>query len=228
LGIHGFIKSLLELWSELGPSIRHNLLRYTMQTNYPWHIQLCQLRSGVGCLDGYKMSYIGQSIHNYPPQHRLLHGLGSKSAGTRNAPFHHLPCGVAWPRLDVQHRGSLLQMPTSEQQLRSLGRYDWLLTSRTGPLVHAKGRCSLAATSRFRWNVAALRIPTTEVVSIETLKNSQWTDHRCETTWAWRSNAVRVNMLMGCELPHHLEKRRTARVNKHKNLICKSEARMRD
>jgi hypothetical protein len=65
LGIQGFMQPLPELQSKLSSSIRHNLLRHNMQTNYPWHIQFCQLRSRVGHLDRYKVSYLGPSIQNY-------------------------------------------------------------------------------------------------------------------------------------------------------------------
>jgi hypothetical protein len=66
LGIQGFMQPLPELRSKLSASIRHNLLRHSIQTNYPWHIQLCQLWSRVGHLDMYKVGYHGQSIDNYP------------------------------------------------------------------------------------------------------------------------------------------------------------------
>jgi hypothetical protein len=37
-----------------------------MQIDYHSHIQLCQLLYDVGHLDVYEVSYIGQSVQNYP------------------------------------------------------------------------------------------------------------------------------------------------------------------
>jgi hypothetical protein len=66
LGIQGFMQSFLKLQSKLSPYIRHNLLWHSMQTDYPRHIQLYYLRPRVGGLDRYKVSNLGQSIHNHP------------------------------------------------------------------------------------------------------------------------------------------------------------------
>jgi hypothetical protein len=64
--IHGLVQSFQELQSKLSPSIRYNPLGHSMQIDNPRHIQLCKLQSSIGCLDGYEMSYTGQSVHNYP------------------------------------------------------------------------------------------------------------------------------------------------------------------
>jgi hypothetical protein len=49
-----------------------------MQTDYPSHIQLYKLRSGVDCLDGYEVSYLSQSVHNYPK--RIISRLGPRQS----------------------------------------------------------------------------------------------------------------------------------------------------
>jgi hypothetical protein len=59
LGIHGFVQSFPKLQNKFGSSIRHNPLKYSLQTGYPRHIQLCWLRSGVGHFDEHEVSYLG-------------------------------------------------------------------------------------------------------------------------------------------------------------------------
>jgi hypothetical protein len=66
LGIHGLVQSFLELQKKFGSSSEHNPLGHCIKTNYPRRIQLCQLRSGVGHLDGYEVSYLGQWGHGHP------------------------------------------------------------------------------------------------------------------------------------------------------------------
>jgi hypothetical protein len=55
-----------KLQSELSTYVGHDLLRYTMKTNDSRNVQLCQLRSGIRCLDGYEMGNLGQSVYDNP------------------------------------------------------------------------------------------------------------------------------------------------------------------
>jgi hypothetical protein len=87
----------------LSPSIRHNLLRHSMQTNYPQHIHFCQLWSRVDGLDRYKVSYLGQSIHNH--KNGIVSRLSSRQT-------HHKIHGNVFPLL-LKHLQMLLQSSKS-------------------------------------------------------------------------------------------------------------------
>jgi hypothetical protein len=49
----------------MGTSVGHDLLKHTKETDYSGDTQLCKLRLGIGCLDGYELSNLGQTIYNY-------------------------------------------------------------------------------------------------------------------------------------------------------------------
>jgi hypothetical protein len=66
MGIHGLVQPVPELQNKLGFSIGCNPHGYSMETDYPRTIQPCYLRSSIDRLDRYEVSYLGQSVHNYP------------------------------------------------------------------------------------------------------------------------------------------------------------------
>jgi hypothetical protein len=66
MGIHGLVQSFPELQNNIDSSSGHNLLGHSMQTDYPRPTQLYQLWVGVGHLNRYKVSFLGQLVHNYP------------------------------------------------------------------------------------------------------------------------------------------------------------------
>jgi hypothetical protein len=57
--VHRLMQSFPKLRCELGTSIGHNFFGYTVKTNDFGYVQLCQLRSGVLCLDSHKMGKFG-------------------------------------------------------------------------------------------------------------------------------------------------------------------------
>jgi hypothetical protein len=56
------MKLLPKFGGELGASVRHNLLWYSMEAHYPGHVQLYQFIPRIRHLDRYKMGDFGQSI----------------------------------------------------------------------------------------------------------------------------------------------------------------------
>jgi hypothetical protein len=68
------MKLIPKFGGELGASVRHDLLWYSVEAYYLGHVQFCQFSSGICRLDGYKMGDFGQSIYNDP--NRVIPSLG--------------------------------------------------------------------------------------------------------------------------------------------------------
>jgi hypothetical protein len=74
-GIHILMKLLPKFGGELGSSVRHGLLWYSVEAHYPGYVQFCQFSPRICRLDGYKMGDIGQSIYN--DSNRVIPSLGT-------------------------------------------------------------------------------------------------------------------------------------------------------
>jgi hypothetical protein len=66
LVVHRLVKIFPKFRGELGSSIWHDLLGYSMWTYYPGHVQLDELSSRIRRPYGNEMSILGQTIHDDP------------------------------------------------------------------------------------------------------------------------------------------------------------------
>jgi hypothetical protein len=67
----GSMQLFLEASNKLSPSIRHDHLQNSMQTQHTCDIDLGILLSVVVCVDGYEVGGFGESIHDHPNRVKL-------------------------------------------------------------------------------------------------------------------------------------------------------------
>jgi hypothetical protein len=73
-GVHRLMKLLPKFGGELGASVQHDLLWYSVEAHSPGHVQFYQFSPRICHLDGYKMGNFGQLI--YDGSNRVIPSLG--------------------------------------------------------------------------------------------------------------------------------------------------------